>query len=166
MEMNASNLQKLEFELDRIGRDIGVGFAYNHSVMGRSSVIRTSLDKFRKPYMVDWSVVSNISDVVKAIIIDIQSLKHDVTIHADMIRLYTTPDYTPSLDIKNVIFNYPATIVYWADGTKTVVKVQNEKFDREKGLAMAIAKKALGNKGNYFDVFKKWTTVEEEKKES
>ena len=60
--------------------------------------------------------------------------------------------------IKNVIFNDPATIVFWSDGTKTVVKTQNnEGFDPEKGLAMAIAKKALGNKGNYFDEFKKWT---------
>lgn len=60
--------------------------------------------------------------------------------------------------IKNVIFNDPATIVFWSDGTKTVVKTQNnEGFDPEKGLAMAIAKKALGNKGYYFDEFKKWT---------
>lgn len=61
-------------------------------------------------------------------------------------------------EIKNVIFNDSATIVFWDDGTKTVVKVVNEKFDPEKGLAMAIAKKALGNKGNYFNKIKKWTT--------
>lgn len=59
--------------------------------------------------------------------------------------------------IRDVIFNDPATIVFWADGTKTVVKADKEDFDPEKGLAMAISKKALGNKGNYFDIFKKWT---------
>lgn len=58
--------------------------------------------------------------------------------------------------IKNVIFNDPATIVYWEDSTKTVVKCEKEKYDPEKGLAMAIAKKAMGNQGNYFEVFKKW----------
>ena len=58
--------------------------------------------------------------------------------------------------IKKVVFNCPATIVYWTDGTKTVVKVDGEEFDPEKGLAMAIAKKHLGNKGNYFNEFKKW----------
>lgn len=58
--------------------------------------------------------------------------------------------------IKNVIFNDPATIVYWEDRTKTVVKCEKEKYDPEKGLAMAIAKKAMGNNGNYFEVFKKW----------
>ena len=49
--------------------------------------------------------------------------------------------------IKNVIFNDPATIVFWEDGTKTVVKWKNEEFDKEKGLAMAYMKKMLGNKG-------------------
>lgn len=58
--------------------------------------------------------------------------------------------------IKKVIFNDPATIVYWEDRTKTVVKCEKEKYDPEKGLAMAIAKKAMGNNGNYFEVFKKW----------
>ena len=59
-------------------------------------------------------------------------------------------------EITRVIFNKPATIVFWADGTKTVVKSQGkEKYDKEKGLAMAISKKALGNKGSYYDTFKK-----------
>lgn len=63
----------------------------------------------------------------------------------------------PFLTIKNVIFNDPATIVYWEDGSKTVVKAVDEVFDPEKGLAMAYAKKALGNKGAYYNQFKKWT---------
>ena len=58
--------------------------------------------------------------------------------------------------INRVIFNDPATIVIWNDGSKTVVKASNEPFDPEKGLAMAIAKKALGNKGNYYEIFKKY----------
>lgn len=62
------------------------------------------------------------------------------------------------LKIKNVIFNPPATIVFWTDGTKTVVKTQNnEPFDPEKGLAMAYFKKMHGNKGHYFEEIKKWT---------
>jgi hypothetical protein len=67
-------------------------------------------------------------------------------------------------DIKDVIFNDPATIVMWADGTKTVVKCQpGDIYSPELGLAMAISKKALGNKGNYNEVFKQW--LPEEKKE-
>jgi hypothetical protein len=69
----------------------------------------------------------------------------------------------PRLAIKKVIFNAPATIVFWDDGTKTVVKCgENEEYDPEKGLAMAIAKKALGNQGNYYNQFKKWLPNKEE----
>ena len=65
-------------------------------------------------------------------------------------------------EIKNVIFNDPATIVFWEDGTKTVVKCQDgDEFDSEKGLAMAIAKKAYGNKGSYCNKLKKWLPKEE-----
>lgn len=64
---------------------------------------------------------------------------------------------TNAIQIKNVIFNDPATIVLWNDGTKTVVKRgKNDTYDPEKGLAMAISKKTLGNNGNYYEVFKKW----------
>jgi hypothetical protein len=60
-------------------------------------------------------------------------------------------------EIKDVIFHDPATIVKWADGTKTVVKAQEgDIYDPEKGLAMAITKKALGNKGDYNNEIKKW----------
>ena len=62
----------------------------------------------------------------------------------------------PVPTIKNVIFNDPATIVMWSDGTKTVVKAENEPFDPEKGLAMAYVKKFEGNQGNYYNLFRKW----------
>lgn len=60
-------------------------------------------------------------------------------------------------EIKNVIFNNPATIVFWADGTKTVVKCQKDEiYDPEKGIAMAISKKALGNKYDYYNTIAHW----------
>lgn len=63
-------------------------------------------------------------------------------------------------EIEKVIFNDPATIVYWHDGTKTVVKAQDgEPFDKEKGLAMAFMKKVCGNKGNFNEIFKKFGAV-------
>ena len=58
--------------------------------------------------------------------------------------------------IKKVMFEDPATIVFWKDGTKTVVQARGEKFDPEKGLAMAISKKAMGNTRDYYIPFKKW----------
>ena len=61
-----------------------------------------------------------------------------------------------NMDIKKVIFNDPATIVIWGDGSKTVIKCgKNDIYDPEKGLALCIAKKALGNKGNYYNAFRK-----------
>lgn len=83
---------------------------------------------------------------------------------AGLNSIYGAPKvYIP--DIKQVIFNDPATIVIWADGEKTVVKCQNgEPYDPEKGLTMAITKRALGNKGNYFDEIKKWTKEYKAKK--
>ena len=74
--------------------------------------------------------------------------------------IITTAYSRDAFAIKNVIYNDPATIVYWEDGTKTVVKANNEKFDKEKGLAMCFAKKAMGNKGNYFEAFKEWADAE------
>ena len=67
--------------------------------------------------------------------------------------------------IKKAIFNNPATIVFWSDGSKTVVKSHLDDYDPEKGLAMAIAKKALGNEGNYYNVFKKWLPNEDSSEE-
>ena len=61
------------------------------------------------------------------------------------------------VNIIDVIFSDPATFVFWNYNTKTVVKTQcGEKYDKEKGLAMAIIKKITGNTGNYYDIFKEW----------
>ena len=61
------------------------------------------------------------------------------------------------LKIKKVIFNGPATIIEWDDYTKTIVKCQNgEPFDQEKGVAMAICKKLLGNTPYFNNYIKKW----------
>jgi hypothetical protein len=47
--------------------------------------------------------------------------------------------------IDRVIFNDPATIVYWKDGSKTVVKrAEDDIWDSEKGISMAIVKKVCG----------------------
>lgn len=73
------------------------------------------------------------------------------------------PKKLPLID--KVIFNDPATIVYWKDGTKTVVQARDEKFDPEKGLAMAISKKAMGNTRDYYIPFKKWLKKFKKKEE-
>ena len=47
--------------------------------------------------------------------------------------------------IDRVIFNDPATIILWKDGTKTVVKrSEDDIWDSEKGFCMAVIKKLYG----------------------
>lgn len=68
--------------------------------------------------------------------------------------------------ITKIVFNDPATIVFWRDGSKTVVKCNPEDtFDPEKGLAMACMKKLFGNKGYYNDIFRNWLPEEEKENE-
>ena len=68
-----------------------------------------------------------------------------------------TDSATNTAAIKDVIFAPPATIVYWSDGSKTVVKCsEKDVFDPEKGLAMAIAKRCGGNKGSYYKEIQNW----------
>ena len=55
---------------------------------------------------------------------------------------------------KKVIFNPPATIVFWYDGTKTVVKVaKGEKYDPLTGYCVACCKHILKN-NDYRNLFR------------
>ena len=66
------------------------------------------------------------------------------------------------LDFEDIIINPPATIVKWDDGTKTVVKCQNdEEYDAEKGIALCFMKKMCGNTSNYNEILKTAIAVNE-----
>ena len=48
--------------------------------------------------------------------------------------------------VKRVVYNAPATIVFWQDGTKTVVKcMDGEPFEKYAGFCAALAKKVFGS---------------------
>ena len=65
--------------------------------------------------------------------------------------------------ISRVIFNDPATIILWADGSKTVAKAHgDDAFDPEKGFAVACAKKLFGNGADFMREFAKWEPVKKE----
>lgn len=73
----------------------------------------------------------------------------------------TKQSTTRRIKIKDVIFSNPATVVFWSDGTKTVVKARGgEEYDKEKGLAMAIVKKLSGNTRDYYNLFMEWCKYE------
>ena len=62
-------------------------------------------------------------------------------------ELYRTFQVTP----EKVIFNDPATIVFWKDGTKTVVKcMEGDIYNSEVGLAMCVCKKVFDKKYHKF----------------
>lgn len=70
---------------------------------------------------------------------------------------YIRPTSFSLPNIKAVYFNDPLTCVIWEDGVKTFVKNVDGalKYDKEKALAMAISKRAFGNKYNYYKIFEK-----------
>lgn len=73
-------------------------------------------------------------------------------------------------DVDRIIFNPPATIVFWSDGTKTVVKcIEGQPFEKYAGFCAACMKKMFGSTSRAKgimeecdeDTWKQW--LEEEK---
>lgn len=64
--------------------------------------------------------------------------------------LYTKMKSSMNMAPKEVIFAPPATIVYWQDGSRTVVKCSEEdEFSEEMGFVLCFTKKIFGNNGSY-----------------
>ena len=58
---------------------------------------------------------------------------------------YYDKDYN-RIYIREVIFNNPATIVFWSDGTKTTSVCDNEDtYDTEKGVLLCVLKKLVNS---------------------
>ena len=77
-------------------------------------------------------------------------------------------DPSNNVRIRKVIFSGPATIVFWNDGDKTVVKcTKGDNLNYEMGIAMCTLKKLFGDSYRYFKKdLKKWVPVEEKKSEA
>lgn len=90
-------------------------------------------------------------------------IKDDPSVFDKLLKRITEPSnrtFCVLPGIKDVVFNCPATIVFWEDGTKTVVKcMEGDIFNPEHGFAMAVLKKLYGteDKSNgYRKLVKKW----------
>ena len=68
---------------------------------------------------------------------------------------------TPKIPIpKKVKFSGPATIILWEDGTKTVVKCQEDDvFNEYTGVLTCFAKKMFGNKANFNNIINKTVKI-------
>ena len=98
-------------------------------------------------------------------------LETDIMITAELAKqqlnsIYGVLKFNNLPTIKKVHFSGPMTVVIWEDGTKTLVKCsENDFFDCEKGLAMAIVKKMYGNDNSFHKIFNKWIPEESDHKD-
>lgn len=64
-------------------------------------------------------------------------------------------------DIKKVIYNDPATIVLWKDGSKTVVKCSPEDtYDKKMGFLLCMFKRRCGSSRAFNDALRRWCPEE------
>lgn len=141
----------------------------------KNGTIKTSLTKFRDISSEDIEQVLKQSDHLIQMKLYAALMKGENNMPTEAARNYVRQDFASLAEafkrvndafnkklpgIKTVHFSGPVTAVIWEDKTKTIVRCKDGDVpDYEKGLAMAIAKKALGtNKSgsNYYDIFKKW----------
>ena len=94
------------------------------------------------------------------VVINIDKEDYESLMRGRIIRKYLTRDYIlatlseQSPKIKEVIFNGPATIIFWDDNTRTVVKdYASSEYDKEKGILYA-ALKHLATKKEYGDILR------------
>lgn len=76
---------------------------------------------------------------------------------------FTDVDLPRALQVRDVIFNPPATIVFWEDGMKTVVKCsKDDAYDPERGLELAFLKRVLGSGSALRKLIRDWVEPEKE----
>ena len=100
-------------------------------------------------------------DKFSGVFYDAFSVDSDKCVQFDSKEFY--PGIIKRFYIKKVIYNRPATIVFWSDGTKTVSKCSPEdSYVRETGLAICVLKKLTSSAQvkNLFDDWVKYSTDE------
>lgn len=116
-----------------------------------------------KKYWTVTAVLRNQLDM--RVIYDLVSEKTHATMHnvpeSDMtlVKRPTQQKEKLTMDnrykVKKILYNGPATIVYWADGEKTVVKcMESDTFDPMAGFCAALAKRVYGSTGAVKQIIK------------
>jgi hypothetical protein len=145
--------------VEKLGPDEGIiaefpngykRYLCRHSHLDKSDAARPIV----KPYKYDW--------LSKTYHVKIAKYKMDLcdvfqryieTCNNKKITIKPVGDsYDEYFKIKRIICNGPATIIFWNDGTKTIVKAQEE-IDDEKGILYAALKK-LATKKEYNDILR------------
>lgn len=143
------------------------------SVPYMASEIQRRVDQIIKEREVEMSGMSNIqfNDLERELHelgIELSTIRHSSGDVGCEIEGYLRPDIykkhraketcsLPKKPIpKKVKFSGPATIILWEDGTKTVVKCQEDDvFNEYTGVLTCFAKKMFGNKANFNNIINK-----------
>lgn len=147
MKITNQLISRFDNEMSYISKKLGLTLEIEHTLNNSRTDVRLSNGSTYKRYVLEWNEVPSFVAAVNGVVRDASAF----------FGASRTNRQQVSFEIRDVIFNDPATIVIWADGTKTVVKCQEDDvYSEEVGLALCFAKKALGNKSNFNNVFKKW----------
>ncbi|MBO5887504.1 MAG: hypothetical protein J6Q60_05735 [Bacteroidaceae bacterium] len=154
MKLTDLLIARFDNEIRIFAKKFGLTAETEHTLLHKRTDVRLSSGVKYKRYVLEWDDVPNFTTAMNHIV-------RDASMFFGANRVNNTNCYVSPFGISNVIFNNPATIVLWDDGTKTVVKCQEgDEYSEEVGLALCFAKKALGNKPNFNNVFKKWIPEE------
>lgn len=156
MKITNQLIDRFDNEMSYISKKLGLTLKIEHTLHNSRTDVRLSNGSTYKRYVLEWNEVPSFVAAVNCVV-------RDASMFFTSRRTKDPTIYCDPFEIRDVIFNDPATIVIWADGTKTVVKCQEDDvYSEEVGLALCFAKKALGNKSNFNNVFKKWVPEKEE----
>lgn len=154
MKINDQVIGRFDNEIRIFAKKFGLTAEIEHTLFNEKTDIRLSNGCTYKRYILEWDDVPNFTTAINGVV-------RDASVFFGGSRTNKTNHQQVCFDIQRVLFNDPATIVFWKDGTKTVVKCQEgDLYSEEVGLALCFAKKALGNQSNFNNVFKKWIPEE------
>ena len=151
---------------DKLGREemkYGIGdkvfvAGYEHVCEGAVyEVVRCSYDYRTQKYTYDLWNREYDNRLYKVPAYKLRLCRTSGRLMVDRARIFSDviqPMHFVTFNPKKVIFNDPATIVLWDDGTKTVVKCsEGDTYDPEKGFMLCYLKRLMGK--NYYKYISK-----------
>ena len=141
--MGRSSLEHLS--LDRISRCVFKDYLTGKKIVGR--VTSMEVKHGGPTYIPEYRI-----EMVQERIIDWKEERDEKELAGPKLKFTEKKFDVPSapqyinLDVERVIFNDPATIVFWGDGSKTVVKcTKGQKFNKYYGFCAAVTKHIFEN---------------------
>lgn len=134
--------------------------------MNELNLSTSTLDTLCENAVLHWSDNATDSNIACVPVRDIY-VTPPLPTEAEFAYTLTVGRRTDKFTIKKIIFNDPATVIFWDDGTKTVVKAtEGDVFDPYYGFCCAVTKRVFGNMSKVKKLIKRSsTTITDNKKE-